>query len=184
MSLNHRDSWAQAGWCENSRRSIQGVFGWDVPNENRFGSPSLALSQPFLETVAGKPVQGIRGPRSLLKDPTLGPRAWRRWRFGRSLVSDRRRGHQWSECQDIWDCHQSDGGTSRGPASNWGYTACFSRMAMERVRPGTEAMSSTDASLIPCKEPKRRNSVRFRLGPMPVTKSMGDRRLPLLRRLR
>ena len=30
----------------------------------------------------------------------------------------------------------------------------------------------------------RRSSIRFRVGPMPVTKSMEDRRLPLLRRLR
>ena len=180
MSLNRWNRGAGAGWCEGSRRSWMGRS-----RRNLVWVSLTSLSRPFLDTVAGKPVQGIiRGPRSSLKDPTIGPRAWRLCWIGGWAVSDRRGGHQRSGCQGIWGCRQPYCAASRGPARNRGYTACFRRMAMERVRPGTEAMSSTEASRMPCKEPKRRISIRLRLGPMPVTKSMGDRRLPLLRRLR
>ena len=50
--------------------------------------------------------------------------------------------------------------------------------------PGTAAISSTAASLMPLSDPKRRISMRLRFGPMPVTSSIGELRLPLLRRLR
>ena len=61
---------------------------------------------------------------------------------------------------------------------------CLSLMARDRVMPGTDAISSTAASLIPFRVPKRRMSMRLRFGPMPVTLSMGDFKLSLLRRLR
>ena len=43
----------------------------------------------------------------------------------------------------------------------------LSLAASFRVIPGTAAMSSTPASLMPLTEPKRRISSRFLLGPMP-----------------
>ena len=61
---------------------------------------------------------------------------------------------------------------------------CLRRIASDRVIPGTAAISSTAASLMPFREPNRRISIRLRFGPIPLTRSMGDPRLPLLRRLR
>ena len=60
----------------------------------------------------------------------------------------------------------------------------FSLVARDRVMPGTAAISSTLACLIPLSEPNRRMSVRLRLGPIPVTASIAELTLDLLRSLR
>ena len=73
---------------------------------------------------------------------------------------------------------------SIGDGSGSSYKVCFKRRARERVRPGTAAISSTGASLMAWMEPNFRSSIRLRLGPMPVTRSMEERRLLLLRRWR
>ena len=59
---------------------------------------------------------------------------------------------------------------------------CFSLIAKDRVMPGTDAKSSTAASLMPFSVPNRRINIRLRLGPIPDTLSIGDLRLFLLRR--
>ena len=57
-------------------------------------------------------------------------------------------------------------------------------LAFETIPSHDVMVEEREASLTPATEPKRRSSIRLRLGPMPGTESMADLTAPLLRRCR